>query len=541
MKRLLAIILAALLPAFAFGQAYSVTNDILALSPTAHPIQGQIYRPITYRVLPKQSGSAYPLSSTNRVVSFQIFDGSSTSALYSYACTISNGAAMVNYTPTAIVEGWALMRVYNMTGGVVGSIAWDNYTVTSVCSSCSGGGGGGGDTFVTVGVAVAVSAPITGLVVNAGSTSTVNNTFSPTFAPSTTVAAAITIYQPSGVFSINGATGPVTLVVSPGWAPGITTNTATGVITLTTGLPNGTTGVQQQALWDGSAWAASAFGAPGQTPNVGTNWTTFTNLWPTTNTWVVPVGVTQVLITAWGASCNYSGGGGFVEALWVGSPGTILSIVNGTAGTTATNGMPGGGYGINGGNVGQYGGGGYTAVYAGTGIVVIAAGAGNGAGSQAVYGGPGGGFYRDSNNGVSVAAYTTNGYPGQGAWASNEYGLAATGGTNIAITGTSQNGTYLQGGAASTNGCTAGLNGILGGGGGGYYGGAGGTRTNALAGAGLVTGGGGVSYVNSALCTFGKTYRGQHALNGVPVGQDRPTYVPNKGSAGAPGATGFQW
>lgn len=535
MIRRILIVFALFVAVAARANVFSISNDMTLATCTDRLLPVDVA--YQFRMTVQASQSGVPISLSNRYVRFRLYDlrdgqavidqrGEITDAGQCQFVIAANVSTIQPGNYEAKSESW---RTNDTLAAVLScdrvslfkTVLEVGLTNNPLETTGGGGGGGGGATSVVVTV-TATSAP-----------------------PNVSVIATqiiVNVTQPSGVFSINGATGTTTLIVQPGWIAGISTNVATGDITLTTGLPNGTTNVAQVASWDGSAWSASAIGAPGQTPNVGTNWTTFTNLYPTTNTWVVPGGVTQVLITAWGAAGHYSGGGGFVEALWVGTPGTILSIVNGTAGTAATNGMPGGGAGINGGTIGQFGGAGYTAVYQGTGIVVISAGAGNGVGSQSVYGGAGGGFYRDTNNGVpNSPSFTTNGQCGQGAWATNEYGLGATGGTNLAISGTSQNGTFLQGGAASTNGCTLGVNGTLGGGGGGYYGGAGATRTNSLAGAGLVSGGGGVSYGNTNYCTFVRTYRGQQAVNGVPAGQDRPTYISGKATASGPGLVGFQW
>jgi hypothetical protein len=200
---------------------------------------------------------------------------------------------------------------------------------------------------------------------------------------------------------------------------------------------------------------------------------------------------------------------------------------------------PGSGIGIQN-NLTTYGnGGGYSSIriVGNTNYLVVAAGSGGIGGSAGAYGGPGG-IYFSTTDGFNVG---TNTSAGKGAYASDFYGTGATAGTNVtAANDTSANGSFLQGGNASTNGTTGGMIAYIGGGGGGWYGGAGATKTNSNP--SIVTpsgGGGGLCYINSNLVTYGFMVAGETGAGGSPRGQDHPTYTSTVGTGGNNG-TGNQ-
>lgn len=571
MKKLFAILL---LPVLAWGQQFSVTNDCLYLD--NHPLGLQANRQFSYMVAGRLNSAALDL--TDKFVQWHLFGTSSTSPVMTEACTIldaTGGVARVVATPISLVAGgWAKMSAYwSATSNLFIDMAWDDCSVTGTCSGCGSTtvnvSGGVVTNNITLGAQtnlIIVSSSNTVTLAPQTNTINVSSSNTVTVAPSTnnisvsnivpvevTVNSPVTanssntfiqtfnITQPSGVTSLMTMTGNIGIVMQPGWNASVS-NSSTNIF-ITTGLPQGTTNVVQLATWDGTVGGASwqALGAPGSTPNVGTNYdNTMTNLWPATNTFVQGVGVSQVLWRLTGAAGGgFSSGAGMIEFITTQPAGTIWKLVNGTSGSTTTNGQPGGGRGINGGTTnGAYGGGGPCLLYLGTNLVGVAGGSGGG-GSVNGYGGPGGGFWINTMGG---AVATTNVQAGQGGWALNEYGTGATAGTNLALSGASQNGGLLFGGDASTNGCSAGTSGLMGGGAAGYYGGAGSTRTNATAGCGVsglgVGGGGGLSYANTNFCTFAKAWRGIPGAGGAAVGGDAPGSVAGKGGGANGGAGG---
>ena len=523
-----------------YANVYSRTNEILALDPSANPMGVQRGSQFRLSAITRSGGAAFDLNSYT--IRFNLTDPVDNYLVATGITAIvdaTNGEFTVrlNASSTAILD---LGRQYRgvsgaYTGSTLIATLSDDYIniVETYCSTCSVSGGGGGSTSVTV----------TNLIVSTNLISvTVTNTGG------------------GGGGTLSGfnsaTTGGVFLVVSNGWDASITNEG--NVFTIYTGLPRGSTGVNQVATWNGTNWIATALGAPTPTPSVGTNvqrWSTA--VFPQTNTFIAPS--TQIMFTVWGATGGGgSGGGGHSRALWVGAAGTIFDIVVGTRGLSAaaTNNGPFSGAGINAGNTNHQNGGGatYIAISGTTNIILIAGGAGGGyalsPNTDTASGGPGGGFWFGSTDAGPTTA--TNASIGQGAWASNEYGLAATAGTNInvSITNLMHNGGYLRGGHASTNGCTAGTTGFLGGGGGGWYGGAGATRTNATIGMTVnvgAGGGGGLGYADTNYVTFAQIIRGGRGSNGQPPAQDHPTYTAGRavgsgnGGGGQDGCAGAMW
>jgi hypothetical protein len=224
---------------------------------------------------------------------------------------------------------------------------------------------------------------------------------------------------------------------------------------------------------------------------------------------LVPVGVTSILIDAWGAQgwsgVNAGGFGGYSKGTLSVTPGETLNIFVGGQGTVANvtltsmgGGFNGGGHGysnISGATTG--GGGGASDVRKGgttlTNRVIVAAGGGGSADPLGPFGGGGG-------NGGGTAGTTAPGGGGAG-------GTQVTGG----VTG----GAFGLGGNATS--------GYKGGGGGGWYGG--GVSSDAAS----RGGGGGSSYLGSFLTTA-LTMSGQQTGNGlVRFTFDDPSVVPEAG------------
>jgi hypothetical protein len=342
-------------------------------------------------------------------------------------------------------------------------------------------------------------------------------------------------FTASGVYQLRGLTGDVDLVVQPGWTAGVSNNGST--IYVTGGVPDGTPGVDQIAYWYGSSTSQkqwSALGAPPGTVGVSTNWAAISTVWPTTNT--IIVAVSPFIIDLWGASASYSGAGGYTYAVCTLPVGTILDAVIGTPGSGNTNGLTAslalgpGGAGLT-----------YVSIRGTTNIIASVGGCGGG--YNPGFGSCAGGYYINANNGIGSA---TNASAGQGAWADNVYGVNAARGTNYTLGGSTEcDGSWMQGGNASTNGCTTNATPVLGGGGAGYpYGGAGAvknknTGVSGVPGAG---GGGGSGFVNTNYCSYGYTVRGSPAVGAVNVyapNSDLPNYTPGRGlGSGASGAAG---
>ena len=220
-------------------------------------------------------------------------------------------------------------------------------------------------------------------------------------------------------------------------------------------------------------------------------------------TFIVPAGVTSVIIEAWGAQGggSYGGNGGYASGTLSVTPGQALAIyVGGQGGTNAAAGWNGGGlggYDLQNGGATSGGGGGASDVRAG-GVSVIIAGGGGGAcieGGENAPGGTGGGMSGSNApnciNAIGGAGGTQSG-PG--------------------IVFTTSRGATSGSGSQGGNGSSAVQAWAGGGGGGGYFGGAGGTSTQdhpAGYGAG---GGGGSSYIGGV--SGGTTQSGQRSGNG---------------------------
>lgn len=216
-------------------------------------------------------------------------------------------------------------------------------------------------------------------------------------------------------------------------------------------------------------------------------------------TFIVPAGVTKILVKMWGA-----GGGGNGSTLAGGSGGAVLGYrtVSTAENYTIRVGGPGsyscggqcsgasstGGFGGGAGSYEGNGGGGGSFIFYGgtnhTNLIAVAGGGGGGGGGSGGAGGAGGG---------NVGQNTL--------YSGGPSGVQGTGGTQVA--GYAQ----FNGGAASGNG---------GGGGGGYYGGYGGYRAGSWL---HVSGGGGSGYIGGL--TDAISYQGDGLTPGNNADSDR--------------------
>lgn len=252
----------------------------------------------------------------------------------------------------------------------------------------------------------------------------------------------------------------------------------------------------------------------------------------TTESWVVPPGVTSVTLEVWGAEgaqpidrlpTNGDGGlGGYASGTLSVTPGQVLYInVGGQGGTDGSGGYNGGGAGGFGaageGCLGGYGGGGGGASDIRLGGTTLA--------DRIIVGGGGGGGARDYCNGTCQPCGCGGG-AGGGGGLTGEDGAAAFDcgfsypGANINFgMGASQT-AGGTGGPADGGGSNMGSAGIIGvggsgsngqydvaggGGGGGYYGGGGGGGASNGSGVGAGGGGGGSSYLSSVLSNTSTT------------------------------------
>jgi hypothetical protein len=242
-------------------------------------------------------------------------------------------------------------------------------------------------------------------------------------------------------------------------------------------------------------------------------------------TFVVPVGITEIYVKMWGAgggggvSGGWSygsdgGGGGCSIGLIPVTPGETLQIVVGRGGQTnwpnSQTLVYGGGGGLKNNSDNRYAGagGGYTGIFRSSvtqGNALMIAGGGGGGGSSRAgagnFGGAGGGL--EGQRGGSSYDGKWN-YGGGG-------GTQSAGGTGI-----SQAGGALYGGYGGEGG-----NGYGGGGGGGFWGGAGGgySESNTMAG-----GGGGSGYL-AASVLYGETFSGFRARPGMYDDRDLPKSI----------------
>ena len=507
MRRLLVFAAVLSLASSAWANVFSITNDISLMTCTDRTFP--VDRGYQFRLSVQALQGATPVSLSNRYVRFRLFDSRDGKAVVDKRATIvdegesrfeveADFAALQPGNYQAKSESW---RVTNDT--LAATLSCDVLQLSYSCSTCSASSGGSGDVYLS-------------------STTIVYNVVS------------------AGPSAINGATtGGVTIGAS-GYGIGVVT---TGnYVTVTNSRPQPSAGVWQVNAWNGTNELWTAIGTPESTPGSGTNVQRITTTWPITNTVVMPT--SPVWLYAIGASANYSGAGGGSRGLCTYPPGTILECVIGTKGTTTTNGMPGGGAGINGATTnGAYGGAGFTewriAGTTGTnGLIVLGPGAGAGvSATYSILGGPGGGYFIAAQDAVNISGGSTGGVNGAGAYASDQYGTGATAGTNISSLA---NGLLFHGGRATTNLLTTGLTGILGGGGGGLQGGAGASKTNSFTGAQTGgAGGGGLGYVNTNYCSQGTTDRGANLVGGLPPYADRPGYTSGRGVGG--GNDGCAW
>ncbi len=240
-------------------------------------------------------------------------------------------------------------------------------------------------------------------------------------------------------------------------------------------------------------------GSGSQLP-IGTNRTSFAYSMGSTNTFIVPAGITNMAIWLWGGAggtghgtLGRGGAGGFYYAELTVLPSEVYLISVGGGGSSASvgwgpNGMLGGvksavccsqeaGHG-----------GGASAVFKGTGTnyVLVAGGGGGGGGSGASHGGAGG-YYFGQRGSVNS---TTTAY---GARSANIYGLDAIAGTNLTASYS-----YGSTNRVGQSGAAVALS-LAAGGGGGYRGGAGGrtTVTNTTA-----SGAGGCGFANSNYVSY---------------------------------------
>jgi len=240
--------------------------------------------------------------------------------------------------------------------------------------------------------------------------------------------------------------------------------------------------------------------------------------------WTVPLGITSVMVKAWGAGGGgggnpantpaKGGGGGFIQGEISVTPGEDLTIVvggGGSGGNQLISPSCGGG--------GGGGGGGRSAVRNASSELITAAG-GGGSGAWQGPGGAGGGT--NGSNG-------TGEYPGIG-------GGPSAGGSGGGGPYAGYAGGFLSGGNTYDNLCGEG--GFGGGATGGYYGGAGG------GGAGWYGGGGGGAVSNNAGGGGGSSYStGTVVLNLEGSGQNTantgdPDYESGVGEGGNAGASG---
>jgi len=227
-----------------------------------------------------------------------------------------------------------------------------------------------------------------------------------------------------------------------------------------------------------------------------------------TQTYIVPSGITSITVSAWGggggAGSNAAGEGAnggaggkasLVEGTLSVTPGATLTIIvagGGGGGTRVgggTGGYSGGGSGSSGAD-GFYGGGGggVTIIKNGNGdnLMMAAGGGGGGYGNPINYSSGGNGGYPNGANGFSNLPVPPHGRGGIGGSQSNG-GAGGAGGID-------SSGQFAQSGSAGTGG--NGLSYYGGGGGAGYYGGGGGGQSCGAGGGSSLVPAGGTSSVS---------------------------------------------
>jgi len=251
----------------------------------------------------------------------------------------------------------------------------------------------------------------------------------------------------------------------------------------------------------------------------------------------------SITITAFGASGGSTNGpaganGGVARGVITATPGAVLYINVGAAGSGTTGGFNGGGNGGVSSSTSGGGGGGASDVRLGTNTItarILVAGGGGGGGGATTYapiaGAGGGGNAFTGNTGVGGAGAggcATGSAGGDAGGASTSYGAGGGGGgftsggqgggSGSSTGGYGCSGTLGNGGAGGgtsfiCGGATGGVNGG-GGGGGGWYGGGGGmTGTGGCNGGG----GGGSSYVNPSFFSSSSFTSGANLGNGMVV------------------------
>ncbi len=250
--------------------------------------------------------------------------------------------------------------------------------------------------------------------------------------------------------------------------------------------------------WNGTAWA-EAVSTTEQPIAPTTSSLTFTG---GAQTYVVPAGITRLVVDASGAqggsnSDGTAGGlGGRVQTTITVTPGEVLTVYVGGAGSTASFSSTADGFGYNGGGGGRFlngGGGGATDIRrGGTALAnrVVVAGGGGGSSNAGTSGGDGGGL----TGGTGLGSF-----PGLG-------GTQSAGGAGGDGVGP---GTLGQGGTGNFTG-----------GGGGYWGGGGGGRSGSSGG-----GGGGSSFVTAVGSSGTIHTQGSKTGNGVVTFNTLTTYV----------------
>jgi hypothetical protein len=263
-----------------------------------------------------------------------------------------------------------------------------------------------------------------------------------------------------------------------------------------------------------------------------TNYQTINFTGPTSTTYVVGVGVTQLVVHLWGGGglggTSSARAGGYTEVFMNVTTGEVLTVeigegsvlvpaTNATGISTAVGGWPDGGVGVRRNNLAgsQGSGAGSTRLWRGTNLIAVAGAAGGAANAANTFGGAGGG----------LSGGTGLGFGGTGGGGGTQTQGGLTGSTAIPLAWTNTAGSFLKGGdgGVTTNNAT----GYSGGGGGGYYGGGGGLVLGTAA--HEASGGGGSGYYNPDLVIYGITIRTESAS---PAGIDQPWYSTDTGGFG---------
>ena len=332
-------------------------------------------------------------------------------------------------------------------------------------------------------------------------------------ATSVVAGANMDIYVPGGT----GGSGDVTI-------NGVTTNNWT----FTGQYPLIVSNVGNMAYFGLSSFEGGAIFLPDLTTTVIVNYVSATN-----QSYIVPGGVTQLYVWAWGGgggggfSGAIGGGGGHSFATFPVTPTEVLDLyIGGGGGITATSvtfatvggGFPDGGLAVSRTSSRSGGGGGSTSVRRGTNVVLVAGGGGGASGYPLHTSGSGGGLSGSSGTAAGGSTGGGGGTQTQG---------GGTGSTAIPLAWTNTAGDKFFGGSAgSTTNLT--VTGGAGGGGGGWFGGGGGLVAGAINNNGAA-GGGGSGYINTDVGAVGYTVR---AVGQTPAGQEVEEYQSSWGVGG---------